>query len=314
MRAVTVSAYGEEPVVSEVPKPRPGPGQVLIKVHAAGMNPIDRLIAGGVWRELMPATFPLVLGSDVSGVVDAVGPDEATFQLGDEVFGQLMEPPLGSTGTYAEYVAVAASAPLARTPEKLDPVVAAALPTSGVTAFQIADTLSPLRGKTMLLIGAGGGVGSFLTQFAAQGGAEIVAVVRGSSAKRVRKYGAAETIDYTMTSVIDAVGRAHPDGIDLLVDLASDAPKFAALTRLVRRGGSALTTRHVADVDALSAAGIKGINFREQVSADAMRRLADAVANRGIEPPPIARIHLADVPAVLSRPTGQVDGKTVVTP
>jgi NADPH:quinone reductase-like Zn-dependent oxidoreductase len=314
MRAVTVSAYGQEPVVSEVPKPQPGPGQVLIKVHAAGMNPIDRLIPAGVWKELMPATFPLVLGSDLSGVVDAVGPGEAIFQPGDEVFGQLMVPPLGSTGTYAEYVAVAATAALALTPEQLDPVVAAALPTSGVTALEIVDTLSPLRGKIMLLIGAGGGVGSFLTQFAAQGGAEILASVRGSSAKRVRSYGAAETIDYTKTSVIDAVGRAHPDGIDLLVDLASDAPEFATLARLVRRGGSALTTRHVADVDALAATGIKGVNFREQVTADAMRRLADAVANRGIEPPPITRINLADVPAVLRRPTGQADGKTVVTP
>ncbi len=314
MRAVTVSDYGKEPVVSELPKPRPGPGQVLIKVRAAGMNPIDRLIAAGVWKAVMPATFPLVLGTDVSGVVDAVGPDETTFQAGDAVFGQLMELPLGSTGTYAEYVAVAATAPLARTPEKVDPVVAAALPTSGVTAFQIVDTLSPLRGKTMLLIGAGGGVGSFLTQFAARGGADILASVRGSSAKRVRHYGAAETIDYTTTSVIDTVAHAHPDGIDLLVDLASDAPEFAVLARLVRRGGSALTTRHVADVAALSAAGIKGINFREDVSADAMRRLADAVANRGIEAPPVTRIKLGDVPALLSNPAGQADGKTVITP
>ncbi len=314
MRAVTVSDYGQEPVVSELPKPQPGPGQILIKVRAAGMNPIDRQIAAGVWKALMPATFPLVLGSDVSGVVDAVGPDETVFQPGDEVFGQLMELPLGSTGTFAEYVAVAAGAPLARTPEKVDPVVAAALPTSGVTALEIVDTLSPLPGKTMLLIGAGGGVGSFLTQFAARGGAEILASVRGRSAKRVRNYGAAETIDYTTTSVIDAVGRAHPDGIDLLVDLASDAPEFAALARLVRRGGSALTTRHVADVDALGAAGIKGINFREKVSADAMRRLADAVGNRGIEPPPITRIKLADVPAVMNNPAGQADGKTVITP
>jgi NADPH2:quinone reductase len=313
MRAVTVSAYGEEPVVSEVPKPQPGPGQVLIKVHAAGMNPIDRLIPAGVWKELMPATFPLVLGSDVSGVVDAVGPQETKFQPGDEVFGQLMVPPLGSTGTYAEYVTVVASAALARRPDTLDRVVAAAFPTSGMTALEIAEMLSPLRGKTMLLIGAAGGVGSFLTQFAAQGGAEILASVRGSSAKRVRGYGAAETIDYTTTSVIDAVGRAHPDGIDLLVDLANDAPEFAALARLVRRGGSALTTRHAADVDALGAAGITGVNFREQVSADAMQRLADAVADRSIEPPPITRITLADVPAVMNRPAGQVDGKTVVT-
>jgi NADPH:quinone reductase len=314
MRAVTVSDYGKEAMVSDLPKPRPGSGQVLIKVQAAGMNPADRLIASGAWKATMPAQFPLVLGSDVAGVVDAIGPNETTFQPGDEVFGQLMGTPLGSTGTYAEYVAVAADAPLVRMPETLDPIVAASLPTSGVTALEIADTLSPLRGQNMLLIGAGGGVGSFLTQFAAQAGADIIASVRANAADRVRHYGAVETIDYTRMSVIDTVGRAHPDGIDVLVDLADDAPEFAALARLVKRGGVALTTRWVADVDALRSAGVTGINFREQVTANALRRLADAVEKGRIEPPPITRINLADVPAVMNKPAGQADGKTVITP
>jgi NADPH:quinone reductase len=115
-------------------------------------------------------------------------------------------------------------------------------------------------------------------------------------------------------SVIDTVGRAHPDGIDVLVDLADDAPEFAALARLVKRGGVALTTRWVADVDALRSAGVTGINFREQVTANALRRLADAVEKGRIEPPPITRINLADVPAVMNKPAGQADGKTVITP
>ena len=312
MRAVTVSDYGEEATVSDLPKPQPGPGQVLIKVHAAGMNPMDRKIASGAWKATMPAQFPLVLGADVAGVVDAIGPNETTFQPGDGVFGQVMGTPLGSTGTYAEYVAVAADAPLARTPETLDPIVAASLPTAGVTALDIADTLSPLRGKTMLLIGAGGGVGSFLTQFAAQAGAEIIASVREHSAKRVRHYGAAQTIDYTKTAVIDEVGRAHPDGIDVLVDLASAAPEFAALARLVKHGGIALTTIYVADVDALSKAGVTGINFREHMTADALRRLAAAVAQGTIQVPPITRIKLDDAPAVMNKPAGEADGKTVI--
>jgi NADPH:quinone reductase-like Zn-dependent oxidoreductase len=209
---------------------------------------------------------------------------------------------------------VSASAPLARTPETLDPVVAAALPTAGATALEIVDTLSPLRGKTMLLVGAGGGVGSFLTQFAAEAGAEIIASVRESAAKRVRHYGAAETIDYEETSVVDAVRRSHPDGIDVLVDLADDAPEFAELARFVRRGGTALTTRYVADAGTLKAAGVTGINFQSKLTADVLRRVADAVAKGRIAPPPITRITLADVPAVLNKPVGQADGKTVVTP
>jgi NADPH:quinone reductase-like Zn-dependent oxidoreductase len=90
MRAVTVSDYGKAPVLSNLPKPEPGPGQVLIRVQAAGMNPLDRLIASGGWKSQMPATFPLVLGADVAGVVDAVGPDKTTFQPGDEVTADVL--------------------------------------------------------------------------------------------------------------------------------------------------------------------------------------------------------------------------------
>jgi NADPH2:quinone reductase len=314
MRAVTVSAYGSEPVLSDLPKPEPGPGQVRIKVLAAGMNPMDRRIAAGAFKARMPAQFPLVLGADLAGVVDATGPDETTFQPGDEVFGQLMEAPLGSTGTYAEYVAVTATAPLVRVPERLDPTVAAALPTAGVTALEIADSLAPLKGKTMLLIGAAGGVGSFLTQFAAHGGAHVIATAGAGTAERIRGYGAAEVIDYTKEPIIDAVGRSHPDGVDLLVDLASEAPEFAALARLVRRGGTALTTVYVADTKALDATGVKGINFRVQMSTDALRRVADAVVSGVIVPPPITRIKLDDVPATMTQMARPVDGKTVITP
>jgi NADPH:quinone reductase len=314
MRAVTVSDYGREPTLTDMPKPQPGPGQVLIKVLAAGMNPMDRQIAAGALKAIMPATFPLVLGADVAGVVDAVGPDETEFKPGDEVFGQLLLPPLGSAGTYAEFVAVAASAPLVRIPEGLAPAVAASLPTAGVTALEIGDALVPLVGKTMLIIGAGGGVGSFLTQVAAQAGAHVVANVRDSAAERVRRYGAAETIDHTKVSVIDAVGHLYPEGIDVLVDLANEAPEFAALARLVKRGGTALTTRYVADLATLAAASVSGVNFRVQMSADALRRLAHAVESGAIVPPPITRISLDDVPAVMSRASGQADGKTVITP
>src|SRR6185312_4543586 len=106
-------------------------------------------------------------------------------------------PPLGSTGTYAQYVAVGEDAPLARIPAGLDPVTAAALPTVGVTAMQIAELLAPLDGKIMLIVGAAGGVGSFLTQLAAQAGAHVDAVAPTAEAERMRGYGAAETIDRT---------------------------------------------------------------------------------------------------------------------
>ncbi len=163
MRAITVSNYGARPSITELPTPQAGPGQVLIMVQAAGMNPMDVQIASGGWRDQMPARFPMVLGADLAGAVHDDGPGASRFAPGDEVFGQLLIAPLGSAGTYAEYVACREDAPLARIPAGLDPVTAAALPTAGGTAMAIAESLAPLDGKTVLIVGAAGGVGSFLT-------------------------------------------------------------------------------------------------------------------------------------------------------
>jgi NADPH2:quinone reductase len=128
MRAITVSNYGACPSITELPTPQAGPGQVLIAVQAAGMNPMDVQIASGGWRDAH----------------------------GDEVFGQLLIPPLGSAGTYAKYVACREDAPLARIPAGLDPVTAAALPTAGGTGMAIAESLALLDGKTALIVGAAG--------------------------------------------------------------------------------------------------------------------------------------------------------------
>lgn len=315
MRAITVTEYGAAPAMADLPKPKPGRGEVLIKVLAAGVNPMDRAIANGAYKEWMPGQFPLVLGADVAGVIEDIGDDESRFARGDEVFGQLMIPPLGSTGTYAEYVAVTEGAPLTSLPENLDADVAASLPTAGVTALEIAELLEPLRGKTVLIIGAGGGVGSFVTQFAANGGAHVIANVHESAAERLRGYGAAETIDHTRESLPDAVRRAHPEGIDALVDLASDAKAFASLASLVRQGGTALTTRYVADEKALAASGITAINFQVKMSAERLQQLAKLVVSGEILPPPITRVKLDDVPLVWNRQaSGHADGKTVITP
>jgi NADPH:quinone reductase-like Zn-dependent oxidoreductase len=149
MRAITVTEYGAAPAVAEMPTPGSGPGQVLIKLRAAGMNPMDRTLASGDWKA-MPATFPMVLGADGAGVVEQLGEGESRFSLGDDLFAQLFIAPLGSAGTYAEYVAVTEDAPLARVPSGLDDVVAAALPTAGGAGLALVDLLDPLAEKTVL--------------------------------------------------------------------------------------------------------------------------------------------------------------------
>jgi len=311
MRAITVSSYGASPSVTELPTPQAGPGQVLIATWAAGMNPMDMQIADGGWQDRVPGTFPMVLGADLAGTVREDGPGAARFAPGDEVFGQLLIPPLGSAGTYAPYVAVGAQAPLARIPAGLDPVTAAALPTVGVTALQIAEALAPLDGKIVVIVGAAGGVGSFVTQLAAQAGAHVDAVAPAAEAGRMAGYGAAETIDRAAVPLPDAVARAHPGGIDVLVDVASDAAAFAALAGHVRPGGTALTTRYVADTDTLAAAGVTGVNYQLSMTAPLLDKLAARVAAGSIVPPPITRVTLDDVPALLG---GRgMEGKTVIT-
>jgi NADPH2:quinone reductase len=310
MRAITVSAYGASPAVTELPTPQAGPGQVLIAIQVAGMNPMDANIANGGWKDVMPATFPMVLGADLAGTIREHGVGAARFAPGDEVFGQLLIPPLGSTGTYAQYVACGQDAPLVRIPAGLDPVTAAALPTVGVTAMQIAESLAPLDGKIVLIVGAAGGVGSFLTQLAAQAGAHVDAVAPAAEAQRMTGYGAAETIDRAAMPLPDAVARMHPDGIDALVDVASDAAQFAALAGHVRPGGTALTTRYVADQQTLARAGVTGVNYQLSMTAPLLDRLAARVAAGSIVAPPITRVSLDDVPALLGRHT---EGKTVIT-
>jgi NADPH:quinone reductase len=313
LRAITVNEYGATPAIAELPRPEPVRGQVLLKMRAAGMNPMDRTLASGDWRP-MPATFPMVLGADGAGVIEKLGEGASRFSVGDDLFGQLLIAPLGSSGTYAEYVAVTEDAPLARVPTGLDEVVAASLPTAGGAGLSLVDLVEPLTDKTVLIVGAGGGIGSFATQFAVNAGGNVIANVHIRDAERMRAYGATETIDHTTVPLIDTVRQAHPDGIDVLIDLVSDATGFAALASLVRPGGTAVTTQYVADEDSLGATGKKGINFALPASSELFERVAQAVADGRIVAPPITRISLEEVPDALSTTQARpVSGKTVIT-
>lgn len=133
----------------------------------------------------------------------------------------------------------------------------------------------------------------------------------GPADHRMRDYGAAERLDRTETSVLDTVQRTHPHGIDVLIDVASDAEDFATLAALIRPGGTALTTRYVADTEALASREVAGVNFRVTMSSRLLERLADAVVNTGIVVPPITRVKLDDVPALNGN--AHPDGKTVIT-
>ncbi|MEV6547794.1 NADP-dependent oxidoreductase [Streptomyces sp. NPDC051597] len=309
MRAVAVQAFRATPEVIHVPKPEPGPGEVLVKVAYAALNPFDWQVADGLLDGRAPHVFPLVLGVDFAGRVDVVGPGENRFVVGDAVYGQAARPPVG-TGTYAEYVTMPHDATIAGVPDGLALRAAAALPTAGMTALQILRTGVALEpGDSMLLVGAAGGVGSALTQLAAARDIRVVAVVRGAERERMRALGAALAIDSTEESVREACERAVPGGVDAVVDLVSaDAEAFEAYARLMRPGGAALSTRGAAPSG-------RGVNFQLTASGALLDALAAAALAGDVHVPVEAEYPLEKVAEAMERNrAGGARGKTLFVP
>jgi NADPH:quinone reductase-like Zn-dependent oxidoreductase len=149
-----------------MPKPQPGEGEILIRLHAAGVNPMDWKARDGSFQQWLPAEFPAVLGFDGAGVVEQVGPGVSAFRPGDGVFGQFMARVL-HWGTYADYVVTSASGAVVPKPVSLDYVQAAAVPMPAQTALASLDALSIGSGETLLIVGATGGVGTYAIQMAA---------------------------------------------------------------------------------------------------------------------------------------------------
>ncbi|WP_019810819.1 NADP-dependent oxidoreductase [Saccharomonospora halophila] len=252
MRAIRLHEHGGPEVLryDEVPLPEPDPGEVLVRVHAIGVNPPDWYLRDGL-TDLPPETrpkfdLPVIPGTDVSGVVEAVAADVDDLAPGDEVFGLLRFPSFDGSA-YAEYVAAPAS-DLARKPAHLDHVHAAAAPMAGLTAWQFLiqlghDHPSPfqpaqhrprtLDGDTTVLInGAAGGVGHLALQLAKRNGARVIAVASGTHGSFLRELGADRFIDYTRNRPED-----HVHDVDLVLD-AVGGRDSRRLLRTLKRGGA----------------------------------------------------------------------------
>jgi NADPH:quinone reductase-like Zn-dependent oxidoreductase len=216
MRAAVIDGYGgaEKLEVREVPEPgAPGTGQVRVRVRAASLNPLDWKVRNGSLRFVLPKKFPLILGFDVAGEVEAVGPEVTRFEPGDPVFGQALQ---RHAGGHAEAVLMQESA-LAHKPESLSFEEAAALPMAGLTALQaLRDKGEVATGERVLINGAAGGVGHFAVMIARVVGARVTAVASGRNQDFVRQLGAERAIDYqeedftadeeTYEVIFDAVG------------------------------------------------------------------------------------------------------------
>ena len=258
MRALNVPAAGQQPEISELPIPSAAEGTVLVKVRAAGLNAIDNALAAGVMAEMMPHQYPLVVGRDAAGVVEAVGAGVDHVKPGDEVFGHVLLAPPIQAGTIAEYAVLPAAAVAAK-PATVDFVTAAALPLAGAAALGTVNAVDPQPGETVLVIGAGGGVGSYAVQLLAARGATVIATAVAADTDRLKALGATTVIDYTAGSVADQVRASYPDGVDALIDLVSYTADTLPLD-LVNKGGKVASILGAADEDTLAAAGLTGTN------------------------------------------------------
>ena len=212
MKAVRIHAYGGLDVLAyeDAPMPAIAADEVLIRVHAAGVNPVDWKIREGYLQGFIDYDLPLILGWDVSGVVEAVGASVTTFKTGDEVYSR---PAIERDGAYAEYMAVKASE-VAFKPKTVDHVHAAAVPLAGITAWHcLFEAAGLTAGQRVLIHAASGGVGSYAVQFAHWKGAYVIGTASSRNRDFVLELGANEVIDYQTTRFEEAV-----ESVDVVFD------------------------------------------------------------------------------------------------
>ncbi|MEU3655734.1 NADP-dependent oxidoreductase [Streptomyces sp. NPDC032161] len=347
MRAIAVRAFRAAPELVELPKPEPGAGEIRVRVEYAALNPCDwQTVPGsaetpgstktpgspvapgssldapgspGTAAPGAPATdapttapaFPLVVGVDFAGRVEKIGSGPNRFRVGDQVFGRTAGPAVG--GTCCDYLTVPQESAVTLVPPGLPLEVAAALPSAGMAAAQILETVA-LRGhESLLVVGAAGGVGSCLTQLAAARDIRVIAAVRGDERRRMAALGATTTVDTLTRPLEEAVREVCPDGVDALVDLVCATPDaFAAHAAPVRAGGIALSTRDAAARAALPV-GVTGIDFRLEPTPVLLDILAAGAAEGVLRVPIDAELPLEKAPQALDRHrAGGARGKTVI--
>ena len=301
-----MDAYGgpEVLVLRDAPDPMAGPGEIVVDIHAASINPADWKVREGLRRDDVKAVFPHVLGRDFSGVVRAVGEDVADFAPGDAVFAVTDR---GQEGAYAEAIAIKAAL-AARKPESVSHAEAAALALTGLTALVCLEDAADLRAdETLLIHGAAGGVGSFAVQYARHVGARVLATASARNHDYLRGLGADEVIDYTQQDFTEAASDC-----DAVLDTIGGEVHRRSFS-VLRPGGLLI---HIAPPPPGFTPPRDDVTVvRPLVARDRahLERIVELVETGAVRPPEIERLPLAEAAAAqeLSR-TGHVRGKIVL--
>jgi NADPH:quinone reductase-like Zn-dependent oxidoreductase len=307
MRAAQIDGFGGNEVVQlrDLPAPEPGPGQVLLEIHGSSVNPVDIAVRSGWLQQYVPLTPPVTLGTDVAGVVSAVGDGVTQFAVGDQVFGSAAVV-MGGSGAFAEW-AVTSPGLLAKPPANVDLPTAATLPLAGISALQaVEDVLEVRPGARVLVHGAPGGVGLVALHLAAHHGAQVVATARNQGVGYLQDLGVAEVVDTSTTDL----GTVEP--FDLTFDLVgADAVLPVTVTK---PGGRAVGLRLPPDQEAAAAKEVLAVFQGTQITTERLDRLRDYV-EKGVVRPHVARTFALDdvAEALAAKEAGGVHGKIAIS-
>ena len=265
MQAIRVHQYGESDVLKleTVAQPEPQPNEVLIRVHAAGVNPFDWKIRSGFVKEVLPMPMPYTPGMDVAGTVEAIGTDVKVFQVGQAVYGEL------KMGAYAEFATTSPDT-IALKPQTLDFVQAASVPMVGMTAYQALFDHADLKpGQTVLIHAASGGVGMFAVQFAKWKEAHVIGTASATNADFVRSLGADQVIDYHATPFEQVA-----QNVDVVLDTLGGDTQVRSYS-VLKPGGILVSTAAPPDTQEAQKQGVRAKMMSMEASASLLEQIAN---------------------------------------
>jgi len=273
MKAIRIHQYGGPEVLAQVEmqRPTPGPNEVLIKVLAASVNPVDWKLRAGHVKDIFPVTFPATLGWDVSGTVEEAGSGVTAFKRGDAVYALL------KGGGYAEY-ATADEAVVARKPRTLDYVNAAAVPVAGLTAWQALFEVAQLSsGQKVLIHAAAGGVGNFAVQFAKAKGAYVIGTASSKNQAFLRELGVDQAVDYQKTLFEDVVR-----DVDVVLDtIGADTQERSF--EVLKKGGILVSIVQPPSQELAAKYGVRALFYGAHASSSNLAEIAKLIDSGNVK-------------------------------
>lgn len=272
MKAVRIHEYGGPEVLKyeDAPRPEPGEGDVLVRVHAASVNPVDWKLRAGYMKGFLDYKMPMIPGWDLSGVVEAVAPGVTAWKKGDAVYSR---PDIRRDGSYAEYISVKASE-LAHKPKSLDHNHAAAIPLAALTAWQaLFDAAGLQAGQRVLIHAAAGGVGTFAVQFARWKGAHVIGTASEKNHAFLKELGADELIDYNKARFEDVVR-----DVDVVLDAMAGETRDRSW-KVLKKGGILVSVLGQPSQEDAARHGVRGAGVfvqPNQAELDEIGALVDA--------------------------------------